>query len=399
MRSLCERPDAQKHRDGLSCIPRDIVDTILRNYQHWDHTRQLIRVCKRLVDAIGNLESWDANFADAMLELLGCALHMIKLEFFEQDDVDFSYHAKSVFTREFHTMNTTLHWFTLFLHPQCRRLAISQAAKSRTFNDAADTALDLAKKWGWGEDAATKLLANLNCYYIAKEPFCGSKPNAREWWEGIILGAEECPLKSMAIILFSLVPHTADVERLFSNLGGIQGVRRSRLTVRTFETLGRLRCHYTSLLRDDIERKGQTWRRTQAHTHTREGGGINTELAIVIEKELTIRPVLTSLSSGEDVSLDGPEMVSVEDVEAAFQELEGQGKGGPDDMGAGVLSNSQTCTDESPIPELYDFDLVEKVLSGQTPNFVVDDHQTHHNLDGSGATWDKESLKAKVGLV
>ena len=71
------------------------------------------------MDAIGNLESQDANFADAMLELLGCALHMIKLEFFEQDDVDFSYHAKSVFTREFHTMNTTLHWFTLFLHPQC----------------------------------------------------------------------------------------------------------------------------------------------------------------------------------------------------------------------------------------------------------------------------------------
>ena len=73
--------------------------------------------------------------------------------------------------------------------------------------------------------------------------------------------------------------------------------------------------------------------------------------------------------------------------------------GGPDDMGAGVLSNSQMCTDESSIPELYDFDLVKKVLSGQTLNFMVDDHQTYHNLDRSGATWDKKSLKVKVGLV
>ena len=103
----------------------------------------------------------------------------------------------------------------------------------------------------------------------------------------------------MAIILFSLVSHTADVKCLFSNLGGIQGVQQSQLTVRTFETLGRLHCHYTSLLCNDIERKGQTWRRTQAHTHTHKGGGINTELAIVIKKELTIRLVLTSLLSGE----------------------------------------------------------------------------------------------------
>jgi hypothetical protein len=32
-------------------------------------------------------------------------------------------------------------------------------------------------------------------------------------------------LKPFAIILFSIVPHTAKVKQLFSNLGGIQGVK------------------------------------------------------------------------------------------------------------------------------------------------------------------------------
>ena len=48
--------------------------------------------------------------------------------------------------------------------------------------------------------------------------------------------------------------------------------------------------------------------------------------------------------------------------------------GGPDNIGAEILSNSQTYTDKSPILELYDFDLVKKVLSGQIPSFVIDNH-------------------------
>ena len=76
--------------------------------------------------------------------------------------------------------------------------------------------------------------------------------------------------------------------------------------------------YYISLLYDNIKRKGQTWRRTQVHTYICKRGGINTELAIVIENELKIRLVLISLSSEEDVSLDGLEMVSIKNVKAAF---------------------------------------------------------------------------------
>lgn len=45
----------------------------------------------------------------------------------------------------------------------------------------------------------------------------------------------------MAIALASIVPHAADVERLFSDLGGIQTPRRNNMTVHTMEKTGKIR--------------------------------------------------------------------------------------------------------------------------------------------------------------
>ncbi|KAG2071130.1 hypothetical protein BDR04DRAFT_1016808, partial [Suillus decipiens] len=52
-------------------------------------------------------------------------------------------------------------------------------------------------------------------------------------------------LKTLVITLFSTVPHVADVEQLFSDLSGIQGVKHCNLTVCTFETLGKLCNNYS----------------------------------------------------------------------------------------------------------------------------------------------------------
>jgi hypothetical protein len=43
--------------------------TILTDPEYWHRLNQLIKTCKLLVDAIGNLESCDATLANCMLEL------------------------------------------------------------------------------------------------------------------------------------------------------------------------------------------------------------------------------------------------------------------------------------------------------------------------------------------
>jgi len=111
---------------------------------------------------------------------------------------------------------------SLFLHPMCRKLAVSSAAKGRSFGDMSRVALSLARQWRWGEQKAAALAKDLLDYHKCKGPFSGAMADGLQWWESLTASAEKHPLKALAITLLSVVPHAAEVERLFSNLGGIQ---------------------------------------------------------------------------------------------------------------------------------------------------------------------------------
>ncbi|KAJ6628792.1 hypothetical protein B0H10DRAFT_1940177 [Mycena sp. CBHHK59/15] len=212
---------------------------------YWNKLDQLIRICKPLVDAISNLESRDVTLADCMLELICCARHMASFEVTSDDDLGFVDHARSTFTHEFHDMNTDIHTLTLFLHPRCRKLALSQASKAKTFQQICQTALQIARTWNWDSNQAGRLLEDLQLYHACKAPFAG-----------------EQPLKTLAIVLFSVVPHAAEVERLFSGLSGVQGVKRCNLSVPTFKILGKLRTNYSYHIylqdsaKDDVDIRG-----------------------------------------------------------------------------------------------------------------------------------------------
>lgn len=225
LRQICVRPDAQKKTNGLSPVPQDIIKLVLIDPDYWPRLTQLIKTCKPIVDAIGNLESHDATLADCMLELIWCARQMFHIELEDGENIGFWMHAKSVFNREFHAMNTNIHSLTLFLHPMCRKLAVSQAAKSRTFEQMCQAALDIARQWCWNGEQAGRLMEDLKQYYQCKGSFAGSQANGKEWWESLPILAKDHPLKTMAITLLSIVPHSAEVEQLFSDLGSIQGVK------------------------------------------------------------------------------------------------------------------------------------------------------------------------------
>jgi hypothetical protein len=116
--------------DGLSPVNKDIVELVVVNRGHWDLNQQIIDICKPLIDIIGNVESRDANLADCMVELIDAYRRVLNLPIQETYDVGFYNHAISVLMKEFHSINSPLHWFALFLHPLCCNLAISSATHS-----------------------------------------------------------------------------------------------------------------------------------------------------------------------------------------------------------------------------------------------------------------------------
>jgi hypothetical protein len=321
LQQICLRPDAKKKTNGLSPVSPEVIEIVIRDPCYWILLEQLIKTCKPLVDAIGNLKSREVNLADCMLELIRCARQMVRIELDADEDLGFWVHAKAVFNCEFHSMNTSLHNLALFLHPMCRKLAIYQAAKGRSFDDVCKTALEIARQWCWDVARVGRLVEDLKQYYHCKGPFAGRQANATKWWENLDILAEQHPIKALAITILEIVPHAVDVEWLFSDLTGVQGVKRCNLNVDTFETMGKLRTNYNYHLHQQAQAAGKPIRRQHAHMHTRNEPGINVDLTADLKTNFTWTPPLATQQTDSEIDLAGPESITEDDIDAAFIEL------------------------------------------------------------------------------
>ena len=212
--TLCVRDDAQQSQGGLTTVAKNVLATVF-DVQRWKLTDQLIRVCKPLVDIISNVESRDASLADCMLQMIWAHQQIKKLPHIPRDDSEFLRHAQRVVNAQFHDMNTNIHWLTLFLHPLCCKLAISNSPHSRKLDNAYKISLGIALRWGWLKEMATKLAADIKTYFYAQAPFQGGKGDGRDWWKSLLVNITSHPLKAMAIKLFSIVPHAGEVEQFF----------------------------------------------------------------------------------------------------------------------------------------------------------------------------------------
>jgi hypothetical protein len=369
---------------------------VLQDPEHFARTDQLIWTCKPLVDAIGNLESRDASLADCMLEILRCARTMIDIGNAPGDSMAFMYHAKATFNSEFEAMNTETHFLCLFLHPLCRHLAISNMAKSRKLTDVIKIALGLVQDMGWSEQMASRLVQNIRDYSQSKGPFAGGLSDGEQWWESLMLPTPEFPIRSLALTLFAIVPHAAEVERLFSSLGGIQSVKRSRLTVQNFEMLGMLRNHYSYVLNKERTLAGKPTHRHKLHVHTRPKRDLNVELVAELDTQYTAAEYSASLERPPTVvdwtaPLEGPESILLDEIEAGFGELERQGAGlsiiDPELEGNEIIA-----------AEVYDLEALKGVDQGQTPQTHEEDIHMHRSRDGLASEWDPEVVMSTAGV-
>ncbi|KAJ7224655.1 ribonuclease H-like domain-containing protein [Mycena pura] len=242
---LTARPDARKKTEGLSPVNEDVLRIVKDcNDDFWPWLTRVVRVARPFVDTIAETEGRNVNLADCMLSLLGAARQLYVLEPTEDDDLDFAdfkKHAHQVVDKRFRAMATPVHRLALFLHPLCRKLAVLDA-DGYTLRDLKLTALDIAiNKWGWSADEGRMLVTDIDAYYSCAEAFAGAQRDGRGWWLKLPVAAAGHPLKQFAIALLGLVPHSAEIERLFSSCNGIQSPKRNSLSVETFSKLAKIR--------------------------------------------------------------------------------------------------------------------------------------------------------------
>ncbi|KAF6759096.1 ribonuclease H-like domain-containing protein [Ephemerocybe angulata] len=358
---ICVRDDARRKINGLSPVNPDVL-AIVHDQDFWRRLDQLARVIKPLVDAIGNVEARDANLADCMLELIRCARSMLRVGVEEGDDFLFSNHARVVYNRRFYQMDTEKHYLALFLHPLCRKLAISDAARGHSFEDMKKAALGIAKQWRWSSAEAKLLIEDLRAYQANRAPFAGGARDALSWWEQLPIDAKAHPLKKMAIILHSVVPHTAELEHLFSQLSGTQSPKRCNFTVEMFETLGKLRGHYSAKL----------W---QHHKTTGKAPPSHGPPPFAAPSDNDLEPI------------GGLELITEEEIEEAFGTVTKQ-----------ITAERAEAGGEPKDPDghevlegrVYSWDALEKVDAGLLP--MTEDEELTIVGSGEGGDWDIDNL-------
>ncbi|KAF8984837.1 hypothetical protein BDQ17DRAFT_1436848 [Cyathus striatus] len=243
---------------GLLPIRCDVIVFVLE-VGRWQLNEEFIKICKPLVDLIGDTKSRDITLAD--------------------------------------------------LH-------------SRTIRDAFRIALCIAEKWSWAQTNAKQLLKDIQAYTNEEAPFTGGKANAIAWWKSSNIGLH--PIQVFVLKMMSIVPHAAEVEHFFSNLSGVQS-----------------------------------------------------SFSIPV-------PLATGF---EGTDLDGPEGITMEELDAEFLALE---------QSAFTAETGDGLSVTIPVRDVYNISLIDRIHDGQLPTFqnIV----AGADIGNDNGVWDADSLLCSMGV-
>jgi hypothetical protein len=236
-------------------------------------------------------------------------------------------------------------------------------------------------------------------YHWAEKEFKGSSDDAREWWTNV-RGSDdhEHVLKSMALILHGLVPHAAEVERLFSSLGAIQGDYRTSLKAQTFEQLGMLRSYLTSIVKVDAIEHGKVVRRTSAQVkqlEMRDNSNLQSILSYSnsyyghfneLYDQETVHEGVGSQQAG--ASADGDDAGSDDDDSPPFP---------PTITSSTPLSAASSSELKKP-SAFYNFKELGRILEGRAQETNIDSTIIPHRVVGQDSNWSVEELTEVLGL-
>ncbi|EXX66424.1 hypothetical protein RirG_123910 [Rhizophagus irregularis DAOM 197198w] len=135
------------------------------------------------------------------------------------------------FNERYKEFDEDIYLLAFFLHPQYKGAGIHNIQ----FERIQKTALNIWKNLGHKKTSGLELKAQLhNVPYSNNDgPF--------QWWNLIIDGRSL--LSHLAKIVFSITPHSASCEYLYSALGWMFGKRRTNLNVQTIECMSKIYTH------------------------------------------------------------------------------------------------------------------------------------------------------------
>lgn len=128
----------------------------------------------------------------------------------------------------------------LFLYPKNRNVCVS---KRFTLLDIFKYILEICLKWDISELEAKSIMdMELQAYYRNETPYDIDESDVIKYWQSVLgCDSNSLALPKLALIIYSLVPSSAAVERLFSRLGCAKSKSRNRMGKDTPTNLGKIK--------------------------------------------------------------------------------------------------------------------------------------------------------------
>ncbi|RIB03695.1 hypothetical protein C2G38_2149396 [Gigaspora rosea] len=205
------------------------------------------------------LESKMANLADCYLGYIKLAIAIKNI--FQDHHLMFYRKCVSIFNERFHALDYDEYLLAYYLHPKYRGTGIKQSQFARVAGIAGCL---------WTKMIGSKikkadleiLKAQLRKYACNEEPYNGSYVSAIDsptrWWKTTGDGTKDKlgPLSSLAVKLFSVRPHAASCERIWSRCGWILGDRHTRLGTKNLESIVKISSYLISNAKQELHYYG-----------------------------------------------------------------------------------------------------------------------------------------------
>ncbi|GES77785.1 ribonuclease H-like domain-containing protein [Rhizophagus clarus] len=252
-------------------IASEAVKTIInRKRGFFNDVCDLANIMKPIKEAILNLESNKATLADCyfFLAYLGQSINKIP----EDDHVAFRQHAIKTFNERFKLYNFDEYLLTYYIHPRYRGTGVKklktiyrriQGAAARIWQQMLkipDIAAYLKEYKHSKKESAEVLLMQLGEFHLKTIPYnspynSNISTSLSNWWKMCI----PIPpyLQLLAIKLFSIIPHTANCERIWSICGWMIGKRRTRLSVDNLEAMSKIHSYYITNIKPELPNYGK----------------------------------------------------------------------------------------------------------------------------------------------
>ncbi|GBC45176.2 ribonuclease H-like domain-containing protein [Rhizophagus irregularis DAOM 181602=DAOM 197198] len=254
--------------ENPNVITSEAVKTIInRKKGFFNDVSDLANIMKPIKEAILTLESNKATLADCYFSLayLGQSINKIP----EDDHMIFRQHAIKIFNERFILYDFDEYLLAYYIHPGYKGIGVKDVHYRRIQSAAAhiwqqmlkipDIAAHLREYKHSKKQSAETLLSQIGEFHLQANPYklpYDSQTNTPlSWWR--MCKPTPPYIQLLAKKLFSIAPHAANCERVWSICGWMTGKRRTRLSVENLEAMSKIHSYYITNSKSELTNYGK----------------------------------------------------------------------------------------------------------------------------------------------